>query len=442
MTRVTEVLDVWFDSGVSSWAGLEYPKNEKLFKKFWPADLNIEGTDQFRGWWNSQLILSEIRFGKKPYENIVVHGMVLGMGKIKMSKSLGNIMSPPKVIEKHGRDQMRYYFAKLSKGEDFAFNEKEFREILNVFRILINVNNFTNQVEKKKSKMKIEDKWILSRFNSFLKDVKESYDKFKLPEVVQKLENFLVDDLSRTYIKLIRERENEVYPVLNKIRNDLLVVLAPIAPFITEEIWQDLKQKKVVKEESVHLASWPKADQKKVDKKLELKFSTAFQIIEKGLAGRDRLGVGLRWPLKKAVIYSKEHQPLKELSEIIKSQLNVKDFELKVKHQAHEISVTFDETVTPELEAEGYARELARQVQAFRKKMGLEKKDRIELHVFTDDKFEEILKKQEKFLKERTNSENLKVVTTEKGTPKETFKNKTEFVIKDKKGWLVIVTKR
>jgi isoleucyl-tRNA synthetase len=120
MNRVNGVLDVWFDSGVSSWAALETDSN---IKKFWPANLNIEGKDQFRGWWNSQLILSQIRFDKKPFENIVVHGMVLDIGKRKMSKSLGNIISPQEVIEKYSRDYLRYYFAKISKGEDFAFDE-------------------------------------------------------------------------------------------------------------------------------------------------------------------------------------------------------------------------------------------------------------------------------------------------------------------------------
>ncbi|KKL57232.1 hypothetical protein LCGC14_2237460, partial [marine sediment metagenome] len=257
MKRIPEVLDVWFDSGVSSWAALNYPQNKKLFGKFWPADLNIEGKDQFRGWWNSQLILSEIRFEKKPYENILVHGMILDIGKIKMSKSLGNIISPPEVIEKYGRDEMRYYFAKNSKGEDFAFDEKEFKEIQNFFRILNNVNNFVNKLETKKSTLKLEDKWILSRFNSFLEDVEKSYNRFRFPEVIQKLERFVIDDLSKTYIKIIRERENEVYNILNKIRNDLLVVLSPISPFITENIWQQLRKKKIVKEESVHLCRWP-----------------------------------------------------------------------------------------------------------------------------------------------------------------------------------------
>ncbi|HEB47024.1 MAG TPA: hypothetical protein ENI22_00975, partial [Candidatus Pacearchaeota archaeon] len=435
MKRVSEVLDVWFDSGVSSWAALNYPQNEKLFRKFWPADLNIEGKDQFRGWWNSQLILSEIRFEKKPYENILVHGMILDIGKIKMSKSFGNIISPHKVIEKYGRDEMRYYFAKNSKGEDFAFDEKEFKEIHNFFRILNNVNNFVNKLETKKSTLKLEDKWILSRFNSFLEDVEKSYNRFRFPEVIQKLERFVIDDLSKTYIKIIRERENEVYNILNKIRNDLLVVLSPISPFITENIWQQLRKKKIVKEESVHLCRWPKGDKKMVNKKLESLFDEVFRIVEKGLAERNKAGIGLRWPLARADVTTSINLN-SDLKKLIKNQLNVKKIELK---RGKELKVNLDTKQTPELEAEGYARELSRKVQDFRKKIGLEKKDKIELYIITDDNFKNILEKQKSLIQNRTNSKKLKIVTTHK----ERFKNKIDFTIKDKRGKLaVIITSR
>ena len=431
MKRVPEVLDVWFDSGVSSWAALGYPKNDKLFKKFWPADLNVEGKDQFRGWWNSQIILSEIRFGKKPFENILVHGMVLDIGKIKMSKSLENITSPKKIIEKYGRDKMRFFFSKISKGEDFAFDEGEFKEINTIFRVLVNLNNFINQLEKKKIKLKIEDKWILSRFNSLLKGVKESYDKFKFPEVIQKLEKFIIDDLSKTYVQIIRERENEVSDLLNKIRKDLLIILAPIIPFITENIWQELRKKKIVKEESVHLSSWPKADTKKVNKKLEEEFENVLRIIELGLAERDKEKIGLRWPLERATI-SYDGKLDKELLEIILRQLNIKEIEQK---KAKKISVKLDTKLTPELEEEGYAREMSRKVQAFRKKLGLKKKDRIELFIITDDKFKKTLEKNKSFIQDRTNSKRFEIVTTDK----EKFKNKINFVIKDKRGKIAII---
>ena len=405
MLRVPEVLDVWFDSGVSSWAALNYPREDEKFRKFWPADLNIEGKDQVRGWWNSQIILSEIRFGKKPFESICVHGMVLDLGKKKMSKSLGNIVSPQDIINKYGRDYLRYYFAKISKGEDFAFDEKEFKEIQKVFVMLENVNNFVNSLEKAKEKSAIEDKWILSRFNSLVKNILEDYNNYLFMDVVQKIEKFLIEDLSRNYIKIIRGRSDEVSGILNEIRIGILKLLAPIIPFATESIWQELKNKKIVKEESVHLCEFPKAEIKKINVKLEQEFENVFVIIEKGLAERDKTGIGLKWPLAKAIVKS-EKNISEESQSIIASQLNVKKIEFGI---GNELKVELDTNLTPELEAEGFARNIARAIQALRKKSGLVKEDKIDLTVKMDKGLILLLDEQKEFIKERTNARTLNI---------------------------------
>lgn len=421
MKRVEDVLDVWFDSGVSSWAALN--KNQS---KFWPANLNIEGKDQVRGWWNSQLILSQIKFNKKPFENILVHGMVLDLSKIKMSKSKGNITSPKEIIKKYGRDYLRYYFAKTSKGEDFAFDEKEFKEIQKTFRILNNVNAFINQL-KNKEKTKIEDKWILSRYNSLIKNVTENYNKFQYSEVVQMIEEFLVFDLSRTYIKIIRDRANETYCILNKIRIDLLKLLAPIIPFLTEKIWQDFKDKKLVKKESVHLSDWPKPNKKLINTKLEKNFEIVLDVIEKGLAERDKAKIGLKWPLAKAIVYVKININ-KELQEIIKSQLNIKQVEIK---KAKQISVRLDIKLTAELKSEGFAREISRKVQNSRKKAGLVKTDKIKLGIVVNEDLRVLLSAYPRILlliKERTNSEEVLINPSSKN-----YKHDSEGKIKDEK---------
>ncbi len=433
MSRVNGVLDVWFDSGVSSWAALE---TQDKIKKYWPADLNIEGKDQFRGWWNSQLILSEIRFNKKPMESISVHGMVLDLGKKKMSKSKGNAIAPNEVIEKYSRDLLRYALTKTSKGEDFSFDEKELKEN-KVLRMLENIKNFIFQIKESKEKIKIEDKWIISKFNSFLKETKESYNKFKFPEAVQRLEEFLIETLSKKYIKLIRDRAGEVKENLEKIYLGTLKLFAPIIPFYTEKIWQEFLEKKKVKEDSIHLSKWLEPDEKKINKKLELKFEIALEVIEKGLAERDKEKIGLKWPLAKAIIYSKEHQALKELEEIIKKQLNVKEIELKASHKAEELKVKLDTKMTPELEAEGYARNLIRSIQAFRKKLGLKPENVIKTLIITNEKTKKILEKNKDIVADKTNSKELNVITESK----ETFKNKADFKIKDKKGEIVIIKK-
>ena len=432
MSRVPDVLDVWFDSGVSSWAALGYMNDKKNFEKFWPANLNIEGKDQFRGWWNSQLILSEIKFDKKPMENIVVHGMVLDIGKKKMSKSLGNILSPKEVIEKYNRDYFRYYFAKVSKGEDFAFNESEFKEIEKFLRVLSNVNNFINQLEpepnkNKKNTLKIEDKWILSKFNSFIQEVSEKYDSFKLPEVVLLIEDFLVNDLSKTYIKIIRDRADETFEVLNEIRIGLLKILSPIIPFTTEKIWQGLKDKKIffIKEESIHLTDWPKVDKKKINPELEKQFQLVLQIIEKGLAERDRLQIGLKWPLSKAVVNC-DKEIDKNLQEIIERQLNVKKIELK---KTKELNVELDSVLTTELEAEGFAREISRKIQSERKNAGLVKTDKIELQITGD--LAEIVPMESSFLKQRVNAKSIKFAESDikfKYSSDGNIKNKSYFI--------------
>lgn len=428
MSRVPEILDVWFDSGVSSWAALGYLKNNKLFKKFWPANLNLEGKDQVRGWWNSQIILSEIKFNKKPFDSILVHGMVLDLGKRKMSKSLGNAISPQEIVDKYGRDYLRYYFAKASKGEDFPFDEKEFKNIRQAFNILENLDNYIKNIGGVKSRrIKKEDKWILSRFNSIVKEITESYNKYNFPRVIELFEKFLLIDLSRTYIKIIRERENEysVKKILDEINLGLLKLISPICPFITEHFFKKYKGL------SIHLENFPKPNKKKIDRKLETIFSIALQIIEKGLAERDKVKIGLKWPLASAKIGC-NIKLKKELQEIIARQLNVKKVGLK---KSKKVSVKFDTKLTPELEAEGYAREMSRQVQSFRKKLGLEKKDKVETFIITDDEFKNILEKQKDFIKERTNSKKLEIVTT----VKERFKNSIDFKVKDKRGEIGII---
>ena len=407
--RVPEVLDVWFDSGVSSWAALGYPSEKGKLKKYWPADLNIEGKDQFRGWWNSQMILGEIEFGKKPFDSVLVHGMILDIDKRKMSKSKGNIISPREVIEKFGRDFLRYYFTKFSKGEDFSYDEKEFGEIRKVLTILINVNNFVNQLEKRRGVEEIEDKWILSRYNDLVRGVIEDYNSYKFPEAVQKLEAFLTNDLSRKYIQIVREREGEVYGVLDEIRNGLIKLYAPVIPFLSEKIWQELREKKIVKEESVHLSSFPSANLKKIDRKLEEEFEVAKEVIEVGLAERDKAGIGLRWPLSKAV-YDAHRKLSKDVEGVIERQLNVKKLiRGNIKENAN-VKVKLDTTITKELEAEGFAREFARKIQAERKNFGLKKGDLIHLKISVDSELKYMLQKHLSFIQDRTNSRRIDFV--------------------------------
>ncbi|MFH1238083.1 MAG: isoleucine--tRNA ligase [archaeon] len=401
MSRVNEVLDVWFDSGVSSWAALNYMKDQTQFKKFWPANLNLEGKDQIRGWWNSQFILSHIKFDKKPFENILVHGMVLDLNKKKMSKSDGNAITPTDIIKQYNRDFLRYYFAKISKGEDFSFQEREFKDIRKVFTMIPNITNFVSQLDGSKNKQTLEDKWISSRFNRTIEEVTTAYDNFNFPEVTKLLEDFLINDLSRTYIKIIRERANETKELLEEILIGVIKLFAPIAPFITEKIWQNLLEKKEVSEESIHLSLLPKVNKNKVNNELEEEFSTTFRLIEEGLAKRNQAQIGLKWPLAKATIKSPKKLN-KELDIIIKNQLNIKELIYKT---SNTLEIILDTKLTPELEAEGFAREIARKIQAARKKAELVTTDIIELEIFSE--FKDKLKTHQDFIKERVGAKNI-----------------------------------
>jgi isoleucyl-tRNA synthetase len=401
MKRVGSVFDVWFDSGVSSWAALDYLHNKEQFKKFWPGDLNIEGTDQFRGWWNSQLILSHLTFGKRPFDSINVHGLILDINKRKMSKSLGNVVAPQDVIAKHGRDALRYYLVKFSRGEDFAYNEKEFSEIQKVLTILYNVNTFINQIEKGKQTKKVEDAWILSRFANTVENVAREYNRYRFFAALEAIETFLVQDLSRTYIQMIRDRSEEVVDVLREIQIGVLKMLAAVMPFTAEHLWQELRAGKFVSEESIFLSDWPSLKKGWKNEKLEKSFTQAMNVIERGLAARDQIKIGLRWPLARATVTTPEKMD-KDVAAVVAAQLNVKEVVCK---KGEPLSVELDTNMTPELEGEGFARESARRVQAERKKRGLVKKDRINLHLSAGAAVKKLLLPYADFIAERTGAD-------------------------------------
>ncbi len=201
-------------------------------------------------------------------------------------------------------------------------------------------------------------------------------------------------------------------------------IISPILPFVSERIYQSLNGNK----NSVHLEEYPKFKSKKTEKKLLENMENIREIISSGLKTRDKLQIGLKWPLAEAKIIA-DKKISKEFQKIIADQLNVKKLEIK---SGNELSVNFDTIMTPELEAEGYAREISRKIQAFRKDLGFEKKQVIELQIVVgkDEQFKKILEMKKEFIKERTNTKRLSIVTTEK----ERFKKNIEFEIKDKKG--------
>ena len=426
MTRISEVIDCWYDSGSAIFAQFHYPfENKKEFEKRFPYDFISEAIDQTRGWFYTLHVLATILFDKPAYKNVVCAGHIVDEAGLKMSKTKGNIIKPREIIDQAGVDAIRLQFCTTDAGnfKPFSFNLMK-ESVIPFLTVLYNCHAYYKQSEKKKCSMQIEDKWILSRLNSLIRDVTKNLNKYSLHDSFREILDFVVKDFSRTYIKMTRDRE-DTKEILGEILKKISLLLAPYAPYISEYIYQEFEK------ESVHLSSWPKANLKKIDSKLETEFNHIFAIIEKGLAERDKEKIGLKWPLATAEIFT-PHPLNKKFQAVIKNQLNIK--KLKVK-KAKEISIKLNTKLTFELESEGYARELARKVQSFRKKLGLEKKDKIELFVFVDEEFKKILEKQNNFILERTNAKKLKIVTT----GKERFKNNISFRIKDKKGDIAVI---
>ncbi len=440
--RIKDVGDAWLDAGIVPFSTLNYLEDKKYWKKWFPADFISENMPgQARGWFNALMWASVAITGKIPFRSLLGYETLKDEKGEEMHKSKGNMIVFDAAADKIGADSMRLLYCLQDPGQDLRFGFHIAKEPRNNLNIFYNLKNLVENSKESKIE-KIEDKWIISRLNSLILKVTEEIENLHPHLATRALQNFWLNDFSRGYIQFVRDRisaeDGDAIFVVKEVYLNLLKLLAPICPFSTETIWQDLKKKGIVKEESVHLSKWPKVDKKKINKKLEERFDVVLRIIEKGLAERDKARIGLRWPLREIRIFSKEN--LKDFNEIIKSQLNIKvvKFESPVSKEK-ELGIELETKTTPELEAEGYAREISRQIQDFRKKLGLQKKDLIELFIITDGEFQKILESQKEFIKERTNSRKIEIFTHDKVGIKERFKNKTNFSIKDKRGEIAVI---
>jgi isoleucyl-tRNA synthetase len=435
--RIKDVGDAWLDAGIVPFSTLNYLNDNNYWKKWFPADLVSESMPgQSRGWFNALMWASVAITGKAPFKSLFGYETLKDEKGNEMHKSKGNAIWFNDAVEKMGADPIRLLYCLQDPSQELRFGYSTVKEPTNNINIFYNLSNLVENSKEVPVK-KVEDKWIISKLNSLVKKFTEDLDNLRPHSATRALQDFWVNDLSRKYIQFVRDRlssnDKEAQAVVKEVYLTITKLLAPIIPFVTEHIWQSFKSKKIVKEESVHLCSWPKHDEKKIDLKLDENFAKIFLIIEKGLAERDKIQVGLKWPLAKITIHSPEKLN-KDYEKIILGQLNVKKVEWKT---GKEISIKLDKKMTPALEAEGYGREISRQVQSFRKKLGLNKNDMVKTYIITDEKFKKILDSQKKLIKERTNSEELEIVITDK----EKFKNKINFEIKDKRGDIAIIQK-
>ncbi len=427
--RVKDVGDAWLDAGIVSLSTIgPYLENKKEWEKWFPADFICENMPgQYRGWFNALMWASVTITGKAPFKSVLGYETLKDEKGEEMHKSKGNTIWFDDAIEKIGADPMRLLYCLQDPTQELRFGFNAAKEPKNNLNILYNISRLVKN-SKTKGKLKIEDKWVLSKFNSLIKAVTEELENLHPHSTTRALQDFWLNDLSRGYIQIVRDRISEddsaVKGVLKQIYLELIKLCSPICPFVTENIWQELREKRIVKEESVHLSLWPKADKRKINDKLEKEFSKALEIIEAGLASRAESGIGLKWPLVKAEI-STDAKISKELQKIIKRQLNVKKLEIK----KGKLNVMLDTKVTLELEQEGFAKEISRNVQALRKNAGLTKQNKIELVILTDLN----LKNHKAFIKERTNSSKILISGKIESINEKKYKNKKEEMIKDKK---------
>ncbi len=346
MSRVPQVIDVWYESGAMPFAQLHYPfENKEIFKKRQVADFIIEGYDQTRGWFHSLQAISTVLFNKTPYKNCVVNGLVLDKNGNKMSKSLGNAVDAGDICHRFGADSFRWFFASNSMPwQNVSFSEDALLEVQrkvistlwNVYAFFVlyaNIDKFQGGKNPlKELKLSTMDKWILSQLNSLIASVTTKMDEYNWTQSAREIEQF-VEGLSNWYVRRCRERfwvdgENEdktaAFETLYTVLVTVAKLMAPIAPFLAEDIFRNLSKEK----ESVHLCDFPKVSRGFVDAQLEKQMQDVRTIVDLARAARAGTNLKTRQPLARLLVHSVSKFDLTEEElKIIADDINVKAVE-------------------------------------------------------------------------------------------------------------------
>ncbi len=349
MKRVPEVIDCWFDSGAMPFAQHHYPfENKELFEQQFPAQFISEAVDQTRGWFYSLMAESTLLFNKAPYENVIVLGLVLDENGEKMSKSKGNAVDPFAALESMGADAIRWYFyINSAPWLPNRFHDKAVMEGQNKFMgtlyntyaffvLYANIDNFdASKYTLEYDKLTVMDKWILSKLNSVVKDVDSNLFNYRIPEAARALAEF-VEDLSNWYVRISRERfwangmeqdKINAYMTLYTALVTIAKAAAPMIPFMTEEIYQNLVRS-VDKDaiESIHMCDFPTVNESFIDKELEANMDAVLKTVEKGRACRNACNIKNRQPIGKMFVKA-DFTLSPFFTEIIEAELNVKSVE-------------------------------------------------------------------------------------------------------------------
>lgn len=345
MKRVKDVIDCWFDSGSMPYAQLHYPfENKETFKENFPADFICEGIDQTRGWFYSLIAISTYVEGVSPYKNVLVNDLILDKDGKKMSKSRGNTVDPFELFEQYGADALRWYLLYVSPAwSPTRFDIDGLKEVQSKFFSTIkNIYNFfilyanTDDIDIKSFDVPYEqrselDRWLLSKYNNLVDYVTKQFDVYDMTKVAREIQDFVNDVFSNWYIRRSRRRfwgsemtvdKKSVYLTTYEVLKGISQLIAPLAPFISDEIYT-----KLTGEKSVHISYYPVFDQSKVDLALENKMDMVKNLVKLGRASREEAKIKVRQPISKVVIDKNIKEVIGELTELIKEELNVKDVE-------------------------------------------------------------------------------------------------------------------
>jgi isoleucyl-tRNA synthetase len=416
--RVPEVLDSWIEAGSASFAERHYPfeKEQRSLESFYPPDFIAEYTGQIRAWFYVLHVIATVLAPRKDGDNmlsrnVLVEGVILGTDGRKMSKNFKNYPDPKEMLQKYGGDALRLYLmgSPVMHGEDILISEEQYKMQVrgtmlifwNVYNFFVTYANMDDWNPKSQgtngTSQNVLDEWILSLLSGLVADVSKSLDNYDTVTAIDSLKSF-VTDFSTWYIRRSRDRvgptapseedKNAFYETTHHVLVTVSKLFAPIAPFFPEAIYLNLTG-----EESVHLADFPKAEEKLVNKSLEEEMKVVRKIVEISLSQRKEAQLKVRHPLAKVTVNGVAALS-EQLTQLIKDEVNVKEVVFDKKAEKEEISVVLDTTITPELKAEGEARDIVRQIQDERKKLGTDLAEKVDVVLETwPEKFEDYIKK-------------------------------------------------
>ena len=396
MRRVTDLIDVWFDSGSMPVAQYHYPfENQELFKQRSPADFIAEGVDQTRGWFFSLLAIGTILFDQPAFRNVIVNGTVLDKQGRKMSKSLKNSIDPIEVMSKFGADATRwYFFSAVAIGNDYRFDLPAVQDVVRRFLLILwNTYGFFANYARLDGfdpaapavpvrERALLDRWLLAELAVTIADVEKAMDAYDPPTAARRLEAFVLD-LSTWYVRRSRRRfwksesdadKRSAYQTLYQVLVAVSQLLAPFMPFVSETMYRNLAAGRQGQPESVHLSDWPVTASDWRDDELRQQMSVVRRLVATGLAARNAAGIKVRQPLRGVTIAERPLDP--GLEAILLEELNIKG----ARYQGEGGGLTLDTEINEDLKLEGLGRDIVRAIQELRKRCGFAVEDRIRLY--------------------------------------------------------------